>query len=175
LSRRIGGYDMQFEYLKRWISGWQFCLMGILLAGLAIPDPVWAQNTKGIEEPSGICPQPRKTVTAPDEFLKLKNPLEATPPNILAGKTLFYVDAKPSACRVCHGISGDGLGVLFKRVKPKPRNFTCFQTMDDLPDGQLFWIIKNGSLGTAMPSFSYLEDDQVWQLILYLRSFSKKK
>jgi mono/diheme cytochrome c family protein len=143
--------------------------------GLVIPGPVVAQQEKGQEEPSGICPQPRKTVTAPDEYLKLKNPVETTPQNILAGKTLFYVDAKPTACRVCHGISGDGLGILFHRVDPKPRNFTCIQTMNDLPDGQLFWIIKNGSPGTDMPSFSYLEDDQVWELILFLRSFSKKE
>jgi cbb3-type cytochrome c oxidase subunit III len=166
---------MRFEYWKRWITGLQVCLVGILCVGLVLPGPVWAQDIKDNDEPSGACPQPRKTITAPDEYLKLQSPLEATPQNILAGKTLFYVDAKPSACRVCHGINGDGIGILFHRVKPKPRNFTCFQTMDDLPDGQLFWIIKNGSPGTAMPSFSYLDDDQVWELILFLRSFSKKK
>ncbi len=149
--------------------------MALLWMGLIVPSPAVSQQKKGLEEPSGICPQPRKTVTAPEEFLQLKNPLEATPPNILAGKTLFQVDAKPSACRICHGISGDGLGILFHRVEPKPRNFTCIHTMDDLPDGQLFWVIKNGSPGTAMPSFSYLDDDQVWQLILYLRSFSNKE
>lgn len=166
---------MQSIYWKRWISIKQVCLVGILWMGLVLPNPVVASHEKGHEEPSGICPQPRQTVTAPDEYLKLKNPLEATPQNILAGETLFQIDAKPSACRICHGISGDGLGILFSRVKPKPRNFTCVNTMENLPDGQLFWVIKNGSPGTAMPSFSYLADDQVWQLILYLRSFSKKE
>ena len=159
---------------KRWFPRWQIYLMGILWAGLVFPGPMIALQKKG-EGPSGVCPQPRKTVTAHDEYLKLKNPLEVNPQSILAGKTLFYVDAKPTACRVCHGISGDGLGVLFHRVDPKPRNFTCVQTMDNLPDGQLFWVIKNGSPGTAMPPFSYLEDDQVWELIIFLRSFSKKE
>ena len=147
--------------------------MAVFLAGWVLAGPAWAQQVGGLEKPSGICPQPRKTVTAPEQYLKLKNPLEVTPQNILAGKTLFRVDAEPTACKVCHGVSGDGLGILFHRVEPKPRNFTCVHTMDDLPDGQLFWVIKNGSPGTAMPSFSYLEDDQIWQLILYLRSFSK--
>lgn len=165
---------MQGKYLNRWIGQLQFCVMGILLMALFIPGPVMAQQEKGAEESSGICPQPRKTVTAPDSYLKRENPLEATPANILAGKTLFHVDAKPTACRVCHGMSGDGLGVLFHRVEPKPRNFTCVYTMDDLSDGQLFWVIKNGSPGTAMPSFRYLEDKQIWQLILFIRSFSKK-
>ncbi|MDH3256090.1 MAG: c-type cytochrome [Nitrospinota bacterium] len=166
---------MRFKFWKQWIPVQQVCLMGLFWLGLVLPGPVVAQQEKEQEKPSGICPQPRKTVTAPDEFLKLQNPLEATPQNILAGKTLFHVDAQPTACRVCHGISGDGLGVLFHRVDPKPRNFTCIHTMDNLPDGQLFWVIKNGSPGTAMPSFSYLEDDQVWELILFLRSFSKKE
>jgi len=166
---------MWLQNRKQWIPELKICAIGLLLLGSVLPGSVIAQQEKGFEKPSGICPQPRNTVTAPDEYLKLKNPLEATPPNLLAGKTLFYVDAKPSACRICHGISGDGLGIMFHRVEPKPRNFTCVHTMDDLPDGQLFWIIKNGSPGTAMPSFSYLEDDQVWQLILFLRSFSTKE
>lgn len=129
---------------------------------------------KGDEVP-GICPQPRHTPQAPREYRDLRNPLQPTPEHIMAGKTLFQFDAQPTACRICHGIGGDGLGIMFTRVQPKPRNFVCYQTMEDLPDGQLFWIIKNGSPGTAMPSFDYLGDDQVWQLILYIRSFSNKK
>ena len=150
-------------------------LMAFMIFSLGIPGLALADGPLKKEGPPGICPQPRTTPTAPDADLKRKNPLDATPQNILAGKTLFQVDAKPSACRICHGISGDGLGIMFHRVEPKPRNFNCYHTMDDLPDGQLFWIIKNGSPGTAMPDFKYLEDDQVWQLILYLRSFSNKQ
>ncbi len=160
---------------RRWVTSWPVVLLSMGLVGLVLSGPALAKHEMGHDETSGICPQPRNTVTAPDEFLQLKNPLTPTPQNILAGKTLFQVDAKPSACRICHGISGNGLGILFHQVKPKPRNFTCVYTMEGIPDGQLFWIIKNGSPGTAMPSFSYLEDDQVWQLILYLSSFSKKE
>lgn len=166
---------MRFKRWKPWIPEWKFCLMGMLWMSLVLPGLGVAQQLAGEDKPVGICPQERKTVKAPDKYLKMKNPLEATPQNILAGKTLFQVDAHPTACRVCHGVSGDGLGILFHRIEPKPRNFTCIHTMDDLSDGQLFWVIKNGSPGTEMPSFSYLEDDQVWELILYLRSFSKKK
>jgi len=42
-----------------------------------------------------------------------------------------------------------------------------------LPDGQLFWIIRNGSPKTSMFAFPSLTDDQVWQLIHYIRQFSK--
>lgn len=121
-----------------------------------------------------LCPQPRKTATAPEEFLKLKNPLPPSPENIFAGQTLFHFDAKPGPCRTCHGISGNGLGILFRELTPSPRNFACSQTVDPLPDGQLFWIIRNGSSGTAMPAFKNLDADQVWQLIHYIRHFSKE-
>jgi hypothetical protein len=45
--------------------------------------------------------------------------------------------------------------------------------MKDIPDGQLFWIIKNGSPETGMMSFVGLPDEQVWQVIQYIRSLAK--
>ena len=121
-----------------------------------------------------MCPQARNTQKAPDEFYNKKNPLEPTPANIFTGQTLFHFDVEPVPCRVCHGISGNGLGILIRELSPGSRNFTCDHTMKNLPDGQLFWIIRNGSKGTAMPAFKDLEDEQIWQLILYIRSFTEK-
>ncbi|MBC8285035.1 MAG: cytochrome c [Nitrospinae bacterium] len=122
-----------------------------------------------------LCPQVRNTPKAPDKFLQLSNPINPSPENIFAGQTLFHFDAKPGPCRACHGISGNGLGILFRELSPSPRNFTCNKTMSTLPDGQLFWIIRNGSPGTAMPAFKNLDDEQVWQLIHYIRHFSKEE
>ena len=51
-----------------------------------------------------------------------------------------------------HGDHGDGKGIMANRFAPPPRNFKCAETMRDVPDGQLYWIIKNGSDGTAMPA-----------------------
>ncbi len=126
-----------------------------------------------LEGASGACPQARKTPEAPQEFLLMKNPLAETEENIQAGETLFKVDARPTPCLVCHGFQGNGMGIIHEQLKPKPRNFTCYYTMSGLPDGQLFWIIKNGSPGTRMPAFGVLSDEQVWQLILYIRQFAK--
>jgi hypothetical protein len=44
--------------------------------------------------------------------------------------------------------------------------------MAQISDGQLFWIIKNGSVGTSMPEFTDLSDKSIWQLIIYIREFS---
>ncbi|GKS60145.1 hypothetical protein YTPLAS18_36720 [Nitrospira sp.] len=121
----------------------------------------------------GVCPQERKTQRAPAEFLAKVNPLPASSKAVQAGKTLFQQTATPLACMNCHGTAGDGRGAMGLAFQPPPRNFTCGQTMKGLPDGQLFWIIKNGSPGTGMMPFGNLSDDEVWQLIHYIRTLAK--
>jgi mono/diheme cytochrome c family protein len=74
---------------------------------------------------------------------------------------------------MCHGEKGDGKGVMGTALVPPPRNFTCGVMMNEIPDGQLYWVIKNGSPGTGMMSFAGLPDEQVWQLIHYIRSLAK--
>jgi mono/diheme cytochrome c family protein len=134
-----------------------------------VPDIATAQSGGQI----GACMQPRKTAMAPDEFLAQTNPLTASAGTIQAGKTLYLKTAQPVACAMCHGEQGDGKGIMGAALVPLPRNFTCESMMKDIPDGQLFWIIKNGSPGTAMMSFAGLPDEQVWQLIQYIRSLTK--
>ena len=121
---------------------------------------------------SGICPQNRKTEKAPGRYLEKTNPLAPTKENIEKGRKLFSEDAKPNACKLCHGSRGNGNGSLARGMEPPPRNFTCGKVMQDLPDSQLFWIIQNGSRGTAMPAHKFsLGKEKIWQLILYIRRF----
>ena len=118
------------------------------------------------------CPQPRATVKAPEEFYNLKNPVESTPDNIEKGRLLFQLDAQPT-CVMCHGNQGDGTGGFGANLSPSPRNFTCSETMKDISDGQLFWIIRNGSPDTGMPPFQGLQDEQIWNLIIFIRSLDR--
>ncbi|HBH80414.1 MAG TPA: cytochrome C, partial [Nitrospira sp.] len=92
---------------------------------------------------------------------------------VRAGKELFLRTAQPIACVMCHGEQGDGKGLMGGALVPPPRNFTCGEMMSEIPDGQLFWIIKNGSPGTGMTAFGGMPDEQVWQLIHYIRSLAK--
>lgn len=121
----------------------------------------------------GACVQPRKTAKAPEDFLTRTSPLPSSASTIRAGKELFLRTAQPAACGMCHGEQGDGKGLMGAALVPPPRNFTCGMMMREIPDGQLFWIIKNGSMGTGMMAFSGLSDDQVWRLIHYIRSLAK--
>jgi len=120
------------------------------------------------------CPQKRTTPTAPQAFLKLKNPVPLNDKTLKAGEKIFQLQGKPITCKTCHGEKGDGIAESGFESTPPPRNFTCAETMEALPDGQLFWIIRNGSPKTSMFAFPSLSDEQVWQLIHYIRQFSQK-
>jgi cytochrome c553 len=144
----------------------------LLLAMLLSNSTVNAETT--LENKVDLCPQNRKTNTAPSAYLEKENPLRKEPRHIKKGKVLSHIKAKPIACKQCHGMKGDGQGAMSLHMNPKPRNFTCNLTMEDISDGQLFWIIKNGSKGTSMPSYSHLSDRKIWQLIHYIRSLTEE-
>ena len=125
---------------------------------------VWTAGAQA----GGTCPQPRKTAGAPASLAKTALPADA---DAEAGKTLYHKTAKPMACKMCHGEKGDGLGKLGKALKPRPRNFTCQETMKAVSPGQMFWIIKNGSKGTGMVAHAKtLSDQDIWNVIKYIRT-----
>ena len=119
------------------------------------------------------CPQKRTTPAAPTKYLELKNPLEVTAKRLKKGEVLYMDKAQPMQCLHCHGARGDGTGELGLQANPPARNFTCVETMKNVSDGQMFWAIKNGIEGTAMPAYSDFADWQIWVLIHYVRQFGK--
>ena len=81
-------------------------------------------------------------------------------------------------CKVCHGPEGKGLGedIAPGSLKgPLPRDFTDKAWQAARTDGELFWILKNGSKGTAMASFVplVLTEEEAWQVLRYVRSFGQ--
>lgn len=122
----------------------------------------------------GACPQPRRTHHAPSNIHNKKNPLKPTAKNLKKGRVLYQSRAKPLACKHCHGLAGEGKGYKAVNMVPPPRNFTCAKTMKEITDGQMFWIVKNGSKDTEMQAYDTLKDNQVWQLVLYIRQFAKE-
>ncbi len=109
------------------------------------------------------CPQPRFTGKATAPVYELENPLACNSDTIAAGRMLYEEGAEP-ACQICHGIDGDGLGPLASQFSTPPRNFACAATIRGTPDGQLFWIIQNGSPDTVMRSYDKLSGNEIWQL-----------
>jgi mono/diheme cytochrome c family protein len=82
-------------------------------------------------------------------------------------------------CAQCHGTSGDGKGYATPRLKPEPRDFTAgkykFRTTPSgtLPtDADLTRVIRLGLPYTSMPGWPTFTDQQVQNLIYYLKAFN---
>lgn len=120
------------------------------------------------------CPQPRFTEKAPEPTYRLINPLQKLDAVVGAGEELYQKTAGKVSCMKCHGKQGDGFGAMAKMFDPPPRNFRCVKTINGVTDGQLFWIIKHGSPGTSMPAFDHLSEQQIWQLVHYIRELAKE-
>ncbi|MBS0152155.1 MAG: cytochrome c [Nitrospira sp.] len=121
--------------------------------------------------------KPRVPVDQLQQVRTWKNPLSPTEDTIDKGKKLFEGKA---FCATCHGRDGKGLGADIEpgTLKgPLPRNFTDTDWQASRTDGELFWILKNGSKGTAMAPFVplILTEAEAWQVLLYVRSFGQNK
>jgi len=114
--------------------------------------------------------QPRVPADQIDEARTWNNPFPSTSENIEKGKHIFHGKA---FCVTCHGKDGKGLGNIPGLRGKLPRNFTDKTWQASRTDGELFWILKNGSPGTDMASFIplVLTEEEAWHVLLYVRSF----
>ena len=114
--------------------------------------------------------KPRVSPDEIEEARTWKNPFESTADNIERGKAIFFGKA---FCATCHGRDGKGLGDILGLRGKLPRNFTDKVWQAARTDGELLWILKNGSPGTDMASFvpMVLTEEEAWQVLIYVRSF----
>lgn len=80
------------------------------------------------------------------------------------------------ACAPCHGLNGDGHGVLAKSNQFAARDFTSPRLMRSRRDQDLVRAIRRGIHGTSMPTWEdVLRDEDVTRLIETLRAFSEEE
>jgi len=95
-----------------------------------------------------------------------KNPFASTDANLGAAKPVYN-----EYCANCHGDSGKGDGSDAMMYDPSPSDLTDVKHMNSLTDGEIFYQITQGR--KPMPSFrKKLTEDQRWQLVILVRSFS---
>ncbi len=101
----------------------------------------------------------------------LKNsPQLSLPKSLLSSgkvKLLFQ-----NECSSCHGLSGQGDGILGKQLVPEPTNFTDRGRALNRSILGLYDVISGGLDGTAMPAFNQLNSKQRWSLAFYAGSLA---
>jgi mono/diheme cytochrome c family protein len=84
------------------------------------------------------------------------NPLAGDDSAVAAGSQVFGQHRAS-----CHGAEAEGIG-----RRPSLRT----ARVHDASDGELQWLLRNGSLAHGMPAWSGLPEVQRWQLVRYLHS-----
>ncbi|GEM_PF-473782 len=104
----------------------------------------------------------------PSEFAGLTNPVPADEASIARGEAIYQ-----QQCAACHGPTGLGDGDAAATLDPPPAPLA--RTAQKMDDAYLYWRIHEGgaAFGTAMPAYgAVLSEDQIWDVVNYLRSLS---
>jgi len=103
----------------------------------------------------------------PAEAAQMVNPVKPTPESQARVKKMYGYD-----CAMCHGANGNGKGDITD-LKTPPKDYTDPASLKDLSDGEIFYIIKNGK-GQMPPDGGRTKPDDIWNMVILVRSFAKK-
>ena len=107
-------------------------------------------------------------LSIPAEAKRLTNPL--TPDFAMLAEAREHFKEH---CAVCHAEDGAGKTPLAAGLSPEVPDLHA-EHIQNLTDGELFYIIKNGVRFTGMPGWD-LEDNHNWGLVALIRQFAKEK
>jgi len=102
----------------------------------------------------------------PRRAVEAKNPVTSSP-EVLSEAMAHFADH----CAICHGTDGAGRTKIADGLYPKPPDMKLPATQN-LSDGEIYYIIRNGVRFTGMPAFgedSEDEDLDSWKLVTFIR------
>lgn len=110
--------------------------------------------------------EPRVPMDQLEDVQEIESPFITTPERIELGRQIYF---GKGLCVTCHSKNGEGVKV----PGHSPRNFTDEKWQEIRTDGELMWILINGSAGTGMPIRvgKVITKEEGWHVIQFIRSF----
>lgn len=145
---------------------WPSCLscvaiLATALSGMSCSTP----PTGSTGHPTAPTPSP--TIVLPVVVTEqTKNPLPDPATAAKLGQPLYQAN-----CSLCHGDLGASDGPASSSYDPPPTNLAEGKITTD-PDGKIFLATKQGK--GKMPGMKRLTDEQIWQIVAYVRTLAKK-
>jgi cytochrome c5 len=113
--------------------------------------------------------QPSTSAAPPASGAGQTNPVKPTPESQAHAKKIWGYD-----CALCHGDKGDGKGDVADSMKLTLKDYTKPDSLKDVTDAQMYDIILKGK-GQMPGEEGRAKPDDIWNLIIYIHSMSKKE
>jgi mono/diheme cytochrome c family protein len=146
------------------------CAIG-LMAGAALILNAHGFSTRA--QPSVVeswVARQARSAALPTDAKERTNPVPDTP-DVLVEARAHWADH----CAACHSNNGSGEAVMGKHMYPPAPDMRQAQTQN-LTDGELFYVIRNGIRLTGMPAWGSGSDrdaEDSWKLVRFIRHLPK--
>jgi predicted CXXCH cytochrome family protein len=154
------------RFWKRFILLWGVALIAIGLYGSRL---IW-HGFSTADQPSYLektVARGVRNLAIPRKARQEANPWKVTPDALREARESFL-----DRCAVCHGPDGSGQTSVGRNLYPKVPDLRLPQTQN-LTDGEIRYIIRNGVRLTGMPGWAKPHDgqgDDSWKQVLFIRS-----
>jgi mono/diheme cytochrome c family protein len=116
-----------------------------------------------------LSQEPATASSAPPPPPAVNNPVKPTPDSLAKAKKTYGYD-----CSMCHGANGNGKTDLAKDMQLTLTDWGDPKALDGKTDGDLFQVIRSGKGKMPPEDASRAKDDDIWNLVSYVRNIAKK-
>jgi mono/diheme cytochrome c family protein len=150
-------------------------LLGVVVAAIAYGALLMRRGISARKEPSAMetaVARALRHLAIPKIDREEENPwATVVTPEILKDAREHFADH----CSQCHANDGSGKTEMGQYLYPRAPDMRLPATQN-LTDGELYYIIRNGVPLTGMPAWgepNTVQDDDSWQLVLFIRHLPK--
>jgi predicted CXXCH cytochrome family protein len=155
--------------MRPWKTFLLLCILALAALGLYGARLIW-RGFSTADEPSSlekIAARTARNLAIPRKARLEANPWKPTPDVLKDARESFV-----ARCAVCHGPDGSGQTDVGRDLYPRVPDLRSPRTQN-LTDGEIRYIIRNGVRLTGMPGWAKPHDEQSddsWKLVLFIRS-----